>query len=267
MKRIILSLSGLVLMCTGFYAVNLRDTLQVDDFSLQEQSINLSIGESSQLHVIPSDAKVRWMTSWNLNDNYVIVDESGFVTALKNGNSIVIVESMDGMISKQCQVTISNQGSIRKDQKSLLPASECEWKETEFSLSNDGVFKAEGAFWGSGAQTNYLKYIVTDQCIFLSFEINYQDSTMAFYPQPFSLEIANCNSQEYRVYMNNRANTVSAQSSFTMRVAKRGSSGTTDTPLIPVGSDNDQLFNLKGQSLQSEPEKGLYISNGVIYSK
>ena len=67
-------MSGLVLMYTGSYAVNLRDTLQVDDFSLQEQSINLSIGESSQLHVIPSDAKVRWMTSWNLNDNYVIIE-------------------------------------------------------------------------------------------------------------------------------------------------------------------------------------------------
>ena len=77
------------MMCSSLYAANLADTLQVDDFSLQEQSINLRIGESSQLHVIPSDAKVRWMTSWNLNDNYVIVDESGFVTALKNGNSIV----------------------------------------------------------------------------------------------------------------------------------------------------------------------------------
>lgn len=267
MKSIILSLSGLVLMCTGSYAVNLGDTLQVDDFSLQEQSINLRIGESSQLHVIPSDAKVRWMSSWSLADNYAIVDESGFVTALKEGNEIVRVESMDGSISKQCQVTISNQGSIRKDQKSLIPASECEWKEAEYTLSNEGVFKVEGAFWGSGTQTNYLKYTVTDQCIFLNFEINYQDSTMEFYPQPFSLEIANCNSQEYRVYLNNRANTVGAQGRYTMRVAKRGSNGTTDTPLIPVNSDNNQPFNLKGQSLPSEPDKGLFISNGVIYSK
>lgn len=269
MKSIVLSLSGLVLIWTSSFAVNFGDTLFVDDFALQEQSINLEIGESFQLHVNPSDAKVRWMESWSLADDYAIVDETGFVTALKEGDAIVTVESMDGMKSKQCKVTISNEGSIRKDRKSYLPASECEWQETVFSLSDEGVFKAEGAFWGSGTKLNYLNYIVTDQCIFLDFEINQVDSIMEFYSQPFSLEISDCYSPEYKVYVNNRAHSVGAEGRFSIRAARRGSmkDGTTNIPSSTDIQDESLLINLKGQSLQSEPEKGLFIRNGVIFSR
>ena len=189
----------LVIMCMCSLANAQTDTTNVVDFSLVEQNITLKVGESYQLHVSPADARIRWMESMHPLDNYVTVDKNGLVTALKptstntimGGITTVGAESLDGSIRKRCNVTVLDEGSILKNKKSLAPTSECEWKDVSFSLTNTGVFKAEGTFYGSGAKTNTLNYIVTDQCIYLWFDINYEDSTKMFYSQPFSLEIEN----------------------------------------------------------------------------
>ena len=271
MNKKLVTLLGTVLVWTYAYAFESGDTTQnVADFTLEEQEITLKMGESRQLHVNPDGTTVRWMESWNLADNpYAIVDEKGLVTALRKTNAAYYVqaESLDGSISKQCKVTVQNEGGLRQDKKAFEPADESEWSDVSFSLSDDGVFTAEGTFYGSGAKTNYLNYIATDQCVFLWFDINYEDSTKSFYPQPFSIEIGDCNAQEYTIYLNNKSKVVGTQQGFTQYTILRGTSGsgTTKADRIAIKKDDDLFFNLKGQTLNSEPEKGFYIKDGKLY--
>ena len=273
MKRLFTLITALAIVSL-WNMVDAQDTTHVVNFTLEEQEITLRIGESRQLHVTPADADVRWMEHIYPVDDYVTIDRNGFVTALKATNTNTImggttnvgVESPDGMLRKTCRVTVLDQGSIIKDRKTLAPANECEWKDVSFSLSNDGDFKAEGAFYGSGSQTNYLNYIVTDQCIYLWFDINYEDSTRMFYPQPFSLELSNCTGQEYNVYFNNRTQVLESQNTFVKYSLRRGSSagGFTNAQRVFILKDDGTIYNLKGQKLESTPSKGYYIQNGQI---
>ena len=106
------------------YGDDQTDTAQVaGEFKLVEQNIILKIGESRQLHVTPNDAKVNWFESWGLANNPVtIIDENGMVTALRSGNDVVGVETIGGSSMKYCNVTIIDEGSIRKDRKQLNPS-------------------------------------------------------------------------------------------------------------------------------------------------
>lgn len=271
MKRTLLSLITLVWVCAWNNA-DAQDTTQVVNFTLEEQEITLRIGESCQLHVTPAYANVRWMEHIHPADDYATIDKNGFVTALKATNTNTImggvinvgVESPDGMTRKTCKVTVLEQGSIIKDRKTLAPTSECEWRDVSFSLSDNGAFVAEGAFYGSGAQTNYLNYIVTDQCIYLWFDINYEDSTMMFYPQPFKLELEECNAQEYNIYINNRIQSVGSSGQYAKYSIRRGSTagGTTNVEGILIRKDDNEIYNLQGQKLETAPSKGIYIRNG-----
>ena len=163
-----------------------------------------------------------------------------------------------------CQVTVTDQGSIRSDRIEFAPANECEWKDVEFSLTNDGKFKAEGVYMGNGAQPDYLNYIVTDECVFLWFDINYEDSTMMFHYQPFNLEIENCNAQTYNIYFRNKAKVLESQDSFVKYALRRGSTavGTTNVQKVLIKQDEDVMYNLKGQRIQTIPTNGIYIKNG-----
>lgn len=263
MKRITTILFSLVIMCMCSLANAQTDTTNVVDFSLVEQNITLKVGESYQLHVSPADAKIRWMESMHPLDNYVTVDMNGLVTALKptsantimGGITTVGAESLDGSVRKLCKVTVLDEGSILKDKKSFAPVDECEWTEAKFTLDNNGHFKAEGAYYGSGAQTNHLNYIVTDQCIYLWFEINYEDSTKMFYPQPFSLEIENCNAQEYNIYFRNKTHVLDSQDKFVQYAIRRGFStgGTTNAEIIAASITDTtvEYYNLSGQKIDS----------------
>ena len=194
----------LLLMCIWSFANAQSDTTQVTDFTLVEQQITLRIGESCQLHVNPSDAEVKWMESWDLSsDPVIIVDENGLITALKAGNAVVGVESRGGSVMRYCQVAVLEEGNVRKEKKSLAPVEESEWADVNYILTNDGTFSARGTYYGSGAQTNYLNYVMTEQCVFLWFDVNFEDSTKMFYLQPFSLEIKDCNAQKYNIYLDN----------------------------------------------------------------
>lgn len=271
MKKV--SVLAFVLLSVCCYAKAQSDTTHVTDFTLHEQEITLRIGESRQLHITPADANVRWMESLSPIDDYVTIDKNGLVTALKTTSTNTIMgsvtnvgaESQDGSIRKLCKVAVLDQGSIIKDMKSLTPSSECEWKEVSFSLSDDDSFKAEGAFYGSGAQTNFLNYIVTDQCIFLWFDINYEDSTKMFYPQPFSLEIKNCNAQEYNIYLNNRTQKVGVQGKFVKYALTRGSSDSTTKAANIVPNEEVKIYNLKGHVIESAPADGFYIKDNKLF--
>jgi len=265
MKRILFTVFGFVLMGTSAFGQEPGDTTQISDFALQEHEITLKVGESCQLHITPADAQVRWMYFSGVDSNYIaVVDENGLVTALKRGNTSVRVESMGGNKSEICQVTVVNEGSIRSGSKEFVPVDECEWKEVEFTLTNEGRFTADGVFMGNGAQPDYLKYYVTDQCIFLCFEINYEDSTKMFHNQPFNLEIENCNAQAYTIYFRNKAKALESQDSFVKYALRRGSSagGTTNVQKVLIKQDEDVMYNLKGQRIQTIPTNGIYIKNG-----
>ena len=265
MRKIATMVLMLVIMGITAFGVEPGDTASVVDFTLTEQSITLKIGESRQLYTNPADAKVRWMNAWDFSVNPVaLVDDNGVVTALRAGSLLAQAESLDASVSRMCQITVLDEGCIRKNTKKFYPTNECEWTDVKFSLADDGNFTVNGVFYGSGAQTNYLHYVVTDLCIFLWFEINYEDSTRMFYPQPFSLEISDCNAQEYNVYLNNRVQVVESQGSFVKYAVSRGSSsGTTNMESILLKKDDDVIYNLKGQKMESIPEEGVYIQNGI----
>lgn len=268
MKRILTIGLTLVLACAGIYVHAQSNST----FSIEEQNLTLRIGESRQLHITPSTANIRWDETWYIGLNPIVfADKNGFVTALRTGESVILAELVSNPLkTSQCHITVIDEGSIRKGNKSLPPVDEVEEEKIKFSLTNDGVFTVEGTYWGSGAQTNYLNYVVTDQCIILSFEIDYSDSTRMFYPQPFRLELEDCNAPEYNIYMNNKVQTVESEGDFTKYSIARGSSsdGSTNANNIMLKREDGPIYNLKGQKLNSIPPTSAYIQNGnIIYAR
>ena len=262
-KKNLFAVLCFVLMGTYAFGQEPGDTTHVTPFTLQENQITLSVGESCQLHITPADAQVRWMRFYGVDTNYVaVVDENGLVTALKSGTRSIGVESPNGSNMQYCQVTVTNEGSIRSDRIEFAPANECEWKDVEFSLTNDGTFKAEGVYMGNGAQPDYLNYIVTDECVFLWFDINYEDSTMMFHYQPFNLEIENCNAQTYNVYFRNKSLIMGPQETFVRYAVRRG--GTTEIERIVINREEGVIYDLKGLPVMDVPKNGFYIKDGKI---
>ena len=84
------------------------------------------------------------------------------------------------------------------------------------------------------------------------FEIDHSDSTRMFYPQPFKLEIEDCNAQEYNIYLNNRIQSVESQKAFVMYSIARGATiGVTETPAIVAREEGMSYFNLTGQRINT----------------
>ena len=265
-KKNLFAVLCFVLMGTYAFGQEPGDTTHVTPFTLQENQITLSVGESCQLHITPADAQVRWMYFSGVDTNYIaVVDDNGLVTALKAGNRAIGVESPDGSIRQYCQVTVVNNGSIRTDRIQFDPTNECEWEDVEFSLTNDGKFTAQGVYMGNGAQPDYLNYIVTDQCVFIWFDINYEDSTKMFHNQPFNLEIENCNAQAYNIYFRNRTQVLESQG-FVRYAIRKGSStgGTTGIETQFLKKENGKIYDLKGQPVKDIPKNGFYIKDGKI---
>lgn len=191
----------------------------------EEQSITLRIGESRKLSLDPADTKYHWRQDLNHAYGEVLtIDKDGVVTALRAGEYYVMAEYLDDdgyFHSKLFPVTIIDDGSTRKGKKQFNPTDECEWRDMQYTLTGDGKFIAEGVYGFSGAQPNYLNYTVTDQCIFLDFVINDEDSSKMFYYQPFYLEIEECYAPEYRIYLNNRLYIVESQGTVSSKTIAR----------------------------------------------
>ncbi len=198
-----------------------EQTIKVGD----GQSITLRIGESRQLVIDPAASDIKWFEDLNWIDNPVLViDRNGLMTALRAGNSYVRIESDDYSIFDYHQVSVLNKGYISTGQRKLYPTDECEWRDMQYTLTDNGKFIAEGVYCGSGAQPSYLNYTVTDQCIFLRFDINYEDSSKMFYNQPFYLEIEDCNAPKYTIYLNNRAQVIESHNNMVRHAISRGTS-------------------------------------------
>lgn len=259
-------IGALSLYKTYFVYINSSDSWWAGYFDylpftqIQEQQINLTVGESYQLHVTPANAKVIWIGEpWTFKTSILqnptrphltyaktdfpvaVIDDNGLVTALKTGNTVVFAESLDGSIREQCQITVCervehidkhitytfNQAGVSRHR--LSPVSECEWEDVKFSLSKEGVFEVKGTFYGSGAQDNSLIHSKTNQCIFLFFHIDCSDSTEVLYPQPFKLQIDDCNAQEYTVYFRNSTGAGNEQENFIRYNITNGSSAGGDS--------------------------------------
>ena len=89
---------------------NSPDPITVTGITLQETSVEILTGDSTQLHasVIPANAanqKIHWTSN---NVNYATVDENGFVrvTASTNQTAIITATTEDGGFAKKCTLNI-----------------------------------------------------------------------------------------------------------------------------------------------------------------
>ncbi len=89
---------------------NTPDPVLVTGITLQETSVEILTGDSTQLHasVIPANAanqKIHWTSN---NVNYATVDENGFVrvTASTNQTAIITATTEDGGFAKKCTLNI-----------------------------------------------------------------------------------------------------------------------------------------------------------------
>ena len=234
---------------------------------IQEKQITLAVGESYKLHVTPDNAKVIWMGEpWKIGtsvirgkrpsysyvrtlDPIAVIDDNGLVTALKKGNTVLFLESADGSIREQCQITVCERNingrtlnQVGLSLTALLALDECEWTDVKFSLSTSGVFQAEGTFYGS-SDVNVTNQIVTDQCIFIYFDVHYSDSTDILYPQPFRIQIDGCDAQEYTIYFRNSTGAGNEHESFVRYNITKGSS--IDGASYQAGTDMNDAWRDK----------------------
>lgn len=87
-------------------------TVAVEGVTIQEQNIELSVGNTKQLTaaVTPSNATNKAVT-WSVMDNsdVVTVDQNGLVTAKKAGSATVKAVTVDGAKSAQTTITVSEE--------------------------------------------------------------------------------------------------------------------------------------------------------------
>ena len=85
----------------------------VTGVSLDKSELSLNVGASYQLvaTVSPSDATNKKVTWSSNNPEVVSISISGEVTALKAGNAIITVTTVDGGFTATCNVTVTGGGS------------------------------------------------------------------------------------------------------------------------------------------------------------
>lgn len=89
-------------------ATSAYNTNLVKAISLNQTSVSLKVGNTITLQatITPSDASNKTLT-WSSNDSSVAtVDNNGIVTALKEGNTQIVVSSSNG-VQATCNVTVS----------------------------------------------------------------------------------------------------------------------------------------------------------------
>lgn len=91
------------------------------NITLDKETLNLEVGESALLvaTVTPAGAEVTWTS---LNPNYVTVDNTGLVTAVAEGTTIVIATSNG--VRAQCNVIVGKGTQLGGNSYTLKEASE-----------------------------------------------------------------------------------------------------------------------------------------------
>lgn len=84
--------------------------VDVDGVSLNKQSITLAPSESETLTatVSPANASNKSVTWESLDSNVATVDSTGHVTAVAEGNTTIVVKTVDGGFAATCDVTVKN---------------------------------------------------------------------------------------------------------------------------------------------------------------
>ncbi len=84
-------------------------TVPVTSVSLNQYSLNLNIGEYSQLTatVFPTDANTQSVT-WSTNDASVATVRDGLVTAVGAGSTEIVVTTVEGKKTATCTVTVTD---------------------------------------------------------------------------------------------------------------------------------------------------------------
>lgn len=84
--------------------------VDVDGVSLNKQSITLAPSESETLAatVSPTNASNKSVTWESLDSNVATVDSTGHVTAVAEGNTTIVVKTVDGGFAATCDVTVKN---------------------------------------------------------------------------------------------------------------------------------------------------------------
>ncbi len=103
------------------------NTVSVTNISVSPTSIALDINTIGQLiaTITPSNASNQNVTWGSSNNGVATVDENGLVTAVAQGNAVIIVITADGGFTATCNVTVNNANAIdipvNRDNLTLYP--------------------------------------------------------------------------------------------------------------------------------------------------
>lgn len=130
-KRII---SAICLLCvfTLFSCDDENDdsVVKVTSIEFEEMSLSLQEGLTQQLNVtiLPENA-VDKTINWSSSDEFVAtIDETGMLTAVKEGTATITATSVDGGVSKTCELTVlanevAPEGKVRFKGKIIAPTT------------------------------------------------------------------------------------------------------------------------------------------------
>lgn len=241
------------------------------DFTLQEKFISIGVGESKQLSVLTDNAKgLAWGPSFFDKNLKIFVDQDGVVTALNEGNAMVICQSQSE--TQRCEVTVGTAVcDVKSKTISLAPHAKDESLVSGLNVNlKDNKIAVSGAYYGNSAFPSELDYYVYKNCVFVDIDINYDDSASVdpFCLQPLELVIDNCDSPYYYVYLCGvKMETIQESENVIKYTVGRNEGGLTSVIKTEDGKKelDDRIFDIKGRQLSNKPANGIYIRNGRIY--
>jgi len=93
-----------------FYFVEKLDPIYVEEIQLNANEVSLKCGESFRLfatQISPADAVDKFLIYSNSNTDCISIDDSGVITALHQGTSIITVRSSSGNAKATCIVNVT----------------------------------------------------------------------------------------------------------------------------------------------------------------
>ncbi|MCR4763055.1 MAG: InlB B-repeat-containing protein, partial [Lachnospiraceae bacterium] len=98
---------------TILYAKWIEKTIPVEGVTLDKTSITLKVGDTQMLKatVTPENAMDKSLKWFSGNNDVASVEQDGTVTALKTGKTYITVQSVNGLKTDSCDVTVQDDGS------------------------------------------------------------------------------------------------------------------------------------------------------------